>query len=112
MKKNFKNFIIISFLIVIIFTSKLFAQNVKDLQKKAAKAVDAASVCYRSLPSDAQSSTVKTYLEALTYYDDAVKYLNMDQNQKYLAISYFEFAINSSQFVMQIGQAYGSRSCN
>ena len=68
-------FTIISFFLLEVFTSEIFAQNLKDLQKAAAKAVDAASVCYRSLPSHAQNSAVNSMLDARRYYEDAVKWL-------------------------------------
>jgi hypothetical protein len=83
-----------------------------NLRNKAARAVDAASACYRSLPSHAQSgSTVRSMLDARKWYDDGVKFLNMDQSYRSMAPSYFDNAISYSNIVMQIGKAYGSRSC-
>jgi hypothetical protein len=83
-----------------------------NLRNEAAKAVDAASACYRSLPSHAQSgSTVKSMLDARKYYDDGVKFLNMDQYRS-MAPNYFNNAISYSNIVMQVGRAYGSRSCS
>jgi len=83
-----------------------------NLRNKAARAVDAAAVCYRSLPSHAQSgSTVRSMLDARKWYDDGVKFLNMDQSYRSMAPSYFDNAISYSDIVMQIGKAYGSRSC-
>jgi len=83
-----------------------------NLRNKAARAVDAAAVCYRSLPSHAQSgSTVRSMLDARKWYDDGVKFLNMDQSYRSMAPSYFDNAISYSNIVMQIGKAYGSRSC-
>ena len=67
MRKNYIYFLLFS-LILSFFTSKLFAQNIEDLQKEAAKAVDVASACYRSLPSHAQAgSTVKTMITIIVY---------------------------------------------
>lgn len=84
----------------------------ENLKNKAAKAVDAASACYRSLPSHAQKgSTVKSMLDAYKYYDDGVKFLNMNQSYKSMATAYFNNAISYSDVVMQIGRAYSSRSC-
>lgn len=87
--------------------------NVEDnLRNRAARAVDAASDCYRSLPSHAQSgSTVRSMLDARKYYNDGVKFLNMDQSYRSMASSYFDNAISYSNVVMQIGKAFGSRSC-
>jgi hypothetical protein len=87
--------------------------NAEDnIRNKAARAVDAASACYRSLPSHAQSgSTVRSMLDARKWYDDGVKFLNMDQSYRSMAPSYFDNAISYSNIVMQIGKAYGSRSC-
>ena len=104
---------IILFLIFAILNSNLFAQNLNDLQKTAAKAVEAASVCYRSLPSHAQSgSTVRSMLDARKYYDDAVKFLNMNEAHRSMAGHYFNNAISYSNVVKQIGNAYGSKLCN
>ena len=84
----------------------------ENLRINAAKAVDAASACYRSLPSHAQTgSTVRSMLDARKYYNDGVKFLNMDQTYSSMAPSYFNNAISYSDVVMQIGRAYGSRSC-
>jgi hypothetical protein len=111
MRKNYIYFLLFS-LILSFFTSKLFAQNIKNLQKEAAKAVDVASACYRSLPSHAQSGgTVKTMLDARTSYNDAVKYLNMNENQRSFASAFFNNAIAYSNVILQIGRAYGSKSC-
>jgi hypothetical protein len=83
-----------------------------NLRNEAAKAVDAASACYRSLPSHAQKgSTVNSMLDARKYYDDGVKFLNMDQSYRSMATAYFNNAISYSNVVMQIGRAYSSRSC-
>lgn len=84
----------------------------ENLRVKAARAVDAASACYRSLPSHAQTgSTVRSMLDARKYYNDGVKFLNMDQSYSSMAPTYFDNAISYSNIVMQIGKAYGSRSC-
>jgi len=83
-----------------------------NLRNEAARAVDAASACYRSLPSHAQKgSTVNSMLDARKYYDDGVKFLNMDQSYRSMATAYFNNAISYSNVVMQIGRAYSSRSC-
>jgi hypothetical protein len=83
-----------------------------NLRNEAAKAVDAASACYRSLPSHAQKgSAVNSMLDARKYYDDGVKFLNMDQSYRSMATNYFNNAISYSNVVMQIGRAYSSRSC-
>jgi hypothetical protein len=105
-------FTIISFFLLEVFTSEIFAQNLKDLQKAAAKAVDAASVCYRSLPSHAQNSAVNSMLDARRYYEDAVKFLNMNETYRSMAGPYFNNAISYSNVVKQIGSAYGSKLCN
>ena len=84
----------------------------ENLRVKAARAVDAASDCYRSLPSHAQSgSTIRSMLDARKWYSDGVKFLNMDQSYRSMAPTYFDNAISYSNIVMQIGKAYGSRSC-
>jgi hypothetical protein len=84
----------------------------ENFRNKAARAVDAASACYRSLPSHAQSgSTVKTMLDARTLYNDGVAYLNMDERNRSTADNLFYNAIMLSNVIMQIGKAYGSRSC-
>lgn len=84
----------------------------ENLRINAAKAVDAASACYRSLPSHAQKgSTIRSMLDARKWYSDGVKFLNMDQSYRSMAPTYFDNAISYSDVVMQIGRAYGSRSC-
>jgi hypothetical protein len=109
MKKTLINFLFILSLIFLTSTSKLFAQNLKDLEKKAANALRAASSCYLSLPSQAQSGASKTMLEAQTFYNDAVKYSNM--SERHLAGAFFDNAITYSGIVIQIGSAYGSKTC-
>jgi hypothetical protein len=92
--------------------SKNNSNSEGNLRNEAARAVDAASACYRSLPSHAQSgSIVESMLDARKYYNDGVKFLNMDENQRSMAPMYFNNAISYSNVVMQVGRAYGSRSC-
>lgn len=110
MHKNLTKYAIL-ILLTFFLSSNLHAQNLKDLQKTAAKAVDAASICYMSLPSHAQNSTVKNMLDARKYYSDAVKFLDMNDSYRSMAASYFNNAISYSNIVKQIGSAYGSRSC-
>jgi len=84
----------------------------ENLRNEAANAVNTAAACYRSLPSHAQSgSTLKTMLEARTFYNDAVAYSNMDERYRYMSRNFFNNAISYSNVVMQTGKAYGSRSC-
>ena len=48
-------------------------------------------------------------LEAQTFYNDAVKYSNM--SERHLAVAFFDNAITYSGIVIQIGSAYGSKTC-
>ena len=82
--------------------------NLRDI---AARAVNKASACYRSLPSDAQSNAVGNMLDARKEFSDAVKFSNMDERNNSQSRAYFNNAILLSNVVMQIGRAYGSRSC-
>jgi len=82
-----------------------------NLRNEAANAVNTAAACYRSLPSHAQSGAVDSMLEARKYFNDAVAYSNMDERYRSMSRNFFNNAISYSNVVMQIGKAYGSRSC-
>jgi hypothetical protein len=82
-----------------------------NLRNEAANAVNTAAACYRSLPSHAQSGAVDSMLEARKYFNDAVAYSNMDERYRSMSRPFFNNAISYSNVVMQIGKAYGSRSC-
>jgi hypothetical protein len=82
-----------------------------NLRNEAANAVNMAATCYRSLPSHAQSGAVNSMLDARKYFNDAVAYSNMDERYRSMSRPFFNNAISYSNVVMQIGRAYGSKSC-
>jgi hypothetical protein len=50
-------------------------------------------------------------LDARKYFNDAVAYSNMDERYRSMSRPFFNNAISYSNVVMQIGRAYGSKSC-
>lgn len=82
-----------------------------NLRNEAANAVNMAAACYRSLPSHAQSGALDSMLVARKDFNDAVKYSNMDERYRSMSRPFFNNAISYSNVVMQIGRAYGSKSC-
>jgi len=91
----------------------------RKLRDKAIDAVDAATVCYRSLPSDAQSgSTAATmsaartsYNNGLNWYNNGIKLPAPNENNRSISLSFFNNAIFHAKTVMTIGRTLGSRSC-
>jgi hypothetical protein len=132
-------FTFILFLIFGVLNSNLFAQMKEDLnelqlekwQNNATKAFDRASVCYNSLltlPSDAPDVEVKGFSGkfnvkyvhwqldlALESLNDAIRYSKMgvkynNEDSRTVRNTFLD-AMANSEFVMQIGRAYGSKSC-
>lgn len=50
-------------------------------------------------------------IEARKYYNDGIKFLNMNDNYRSMVIPYLNNAIDYSRIVIQIGYAYSSKSC-
>ena len=89
------------------------------LRDKAIEAINAATVCYRSLPSDEQSgSTAATMLAArtsfnrgLNWYNNGIKLPAPNENNRSMSLSFFNNAIFHAKTVMTIGRTLGSKSC-
>lgn len=89
--------------------SNFNAEN--NLRKKAAKAVDAASACYLSVPDRHRNIIVGHMRDVRKNYADGVELLNRDQSYISTANTLFDSAIFQSNIVMQIGKDYGGSSC-
>ena len=89
------------------------------LRDKANDAVDAATVCYRSLPSDKQSGSIAaamlaartSYNEGLNWYNNGIKLPAPNENNRSMSLSFFNNAIFHAKTVMTIGRTLGSKSC-
>ena len=81
-----------------------------DIKSDAKEMIERASACYSSLPSYAQKGAVESYLDAMTYWNDAVKEDNMGDPRR-LASAFYRNAIAYSGVVLQIGNAYRSKAC-
>ena len=76
-------------------------------QNEAAKVIDAASACYRSLPDHAQKDTARYMLEARKHYNDGINFIkNNDKSISIHANTYFNNAANSAYQVIGMGRAY------
>ena len=81
-----------------------------DIKSDARETMLKARACYLSLPSYAQEGAVDSYLDAMTYWNDAVKEDNMG-DPRGLASAFYRNAIAYGGVVLQIGNAYGSQAC-
>ena len=87
-----------------------YNNSYSDIKSDAREMIQRASACYSSLPSYAQEGAVKSYLDAMTYWNDAVKEENMGDPRR-LASAFYRNAIAYSGVVLQIGNAYRSKAC-
>ena len=81
-----------------------------DIKSDARETMLKARACYLSLPSYAQEGAVDSWLDALTYWNDAVKEENMG-DPRALASAFYRNANAYGGVVLQIGNAYGSQAC-
>ena len=72
-----------------------------DIKSDAREMIQRASACYSSLPSYAQEGAVKSYLDAMTYWNDAVKEENMGDPRR-LASAFYRNAIAYGGVVLRI----------
>ena len=81
-----------------------------DIKSDARETMLKARACYLSLPSYAQEGAVNSYLDAVKYWNDAVKEHNMG-DPRGLASAFYRNATAYGGVVLQIGSAYGSQAC-
>ena len=81
-----------------------------DIKSDAREMILKANECYLSLPSYAQEGAVDSYLDAMTYWNDAVKEDDIG-DPRGLASAFYRNAIAYGRVVLQIGNAYGSQAC-
>jgi len=81
-----------------------------DTKSDAKEMIIKARACYLSLPSYAQEGAVDSWLDAMTYFNDAVKEDNMGDPRS-LASSFYRNATAYAGVVLQIGNAFGSQAC-
>lgn len=81
-----------------------------DTKSDAKEMIIKARACYLSLPSYAQEGAVDSWLDAMTYWNDAVKEDDMG-DQRGLASAFYRNASAYAGVVLQIGSAYGSQAC-
>ena len=87
-----------------------FNISYSDIKSDARETILKVNACYSSLPSYAQKGAVDSYLDAMTYWNDAVKEENMGDPRR-LASAFYRNAIAYGGVVLQIGNAYGSQAC-
>ena len=87
-----------------------YNNSYSDIKSDAREMIQRASACYSSLPSYAQEGAVKSYLDAMTYWNDAVKEENMGDPRR-LASAFYRNAIAYGGVVLRIGNAYSSKAC-
>ena len=87
-----------------------FNISYSDIKSDARETILKVNACYSSLPSYAQKGAVDSYLDAMTYWNDAVKEDNMGDPRR-LASAFYRNAIAYSGVVLQIGNAYRSKAC-
>jgi hypothetical protein len=107
-----KKLISISFFTIVLISNLVFftSSSKADMKTQTYSFVLKAQKCYLSLPSYAQDGAIDSWLEAKKYWNDAVKETNMGDPRN-LASVFYRNAELYSGVVLQIGSAYGSRSC-
>ena len=96
--------------LLILFGSMWCNISYSDIKSDASEMIQKANACYLSLPSYAQEGAVESYLDAMTYWNDAVKEDNMGDPRR-LASAFYRNAIAYGGVVLRIGNAYGSQAC-
>ena len=113
-----KTFIIFS-LLLLISTSKTFAQNakienlekrIKETKNEASKAIKDASICHKTLKSDGRGNLWNT---TETYLTDAIKYYNNALSREKDIFSFpddtFKVATRLANDVLYFGRSEGPR---
>ena len=100
------------FISVILISSVFYTSSSKsDMKSETYNLVLKAQECYFSLPSYAQEGAIASWLDTKKYWNDAVKEDNMGDPRS-LASAFYRNAGAYAGVVLQIGNAYGSKSCN
>ena len=81
-----------------------------DIKSDARETMIKARACYLSLPSYGQEGAVDSWLDAMKYWNDAVKEEDMG-DLRGLASAFYRNANAYAGVVLQIGNAYGSQAC-
>ena len=98
---------IFSFLILTFITTNL---AYADLKSETQIMVNKAEECYFSLPSYAQDGAINSWIDTMTWWNDAVKEENMG-DPRGLATPFYNNAKSYAGVVLTIGSAYGSKVC-
>jgi len=95
---------------IVVLCLLLSSISYSDIKSNAREMMQKARTCYFSLPSYGQDGAIDHYLDAMKYFNDAVKEDNMN-DPRGLASIFYRNAIAYAGIVLQVGNAWGSPDC-